>query len=231
MLSAGLALAGTSLAGAAEAQLLREREGATVAFEAKAGPYLPALAEPVAEGGLPAWDQVYGGGRTRVLVVLGLEVQPLRGDAGTLSVGANAGFIGWDGALADEAAAGFNVVPLTFTLGYRFDLLVDRTFLPVAPYVRGGLAYYLWWGDGVGPPPEDDEEAPLRSRAGLSGSAGLSIALNDLDPHAAAQLDAAVGIETTYLFFEGQLARVDGFGDGDIDLSDTTWFGGLMLEL
>lgn len=225
----------------AEAQLLRERNGLSVAFEAKAGPYLPDLGRAPTDGGLQSWDAVYGAGRTRVLFVAGFDVQMLRGEAGTLGLGLRAGLIGWDGGISDASQSTgrlntrFDVVPIDLTLSYRFDYLVDRTVIPLAPYVRGGLAYYVWWNGGPDGPfnfrTAGGEEDASGARPGLTGTVGVSLALNAVDRAAAAQLANALSIQTTYLFFEGQLAWVDGFGDGNIDLSDLTWFGGLMIEL
>lgn len=220
------------LESSAAAQLLRERPGTSIAFEAKVGPYLPDIAK---EGTSAVWDAVYGDDRTRALVMLGFDFQMLRGDAGTLSLGVHAGFVHWDGGVTTDDGTSietsFDVVPLTLTLGYRFDALVDYTWLPIAPYVRGGYAHYVYWNEG---PPLGEAGAGIDgngSKSGLTATAGLAVALDGFDPLAAAQLADQTGIATTYLFFEGQMAWVDGFGDGGIDLSDTTWFGGLMLEL
>lgn len=249
--AAVLVLIGLSaLPRAASAQELRaEATGPLgVAFEFKAGPYLPAIAEETVDGGLLAWDQIYGGGRSRVLVNLGGELQFLRGDFGTVSVGGTAGFIAWEGRtiIIDEdgneqrginGSTTFNIVPMTLTLGYRFDLLMDRTPVPLAPYVRAGLAYHLFWNtrdDGSLSrfTVDGEEREALGGRLGFVGTLGLSFALNAIDPNGATRFHATTGIRTSYLFVEAQLSQVDGFGDeSNFDFSELTWFGGLRLEL
>ncbi len=223
-----------------KAQLLRESSsGVGGALSVKAGPSLPAVANLTEQGGSPYWNAVYGGGSPAVLVALGVELQFLRSDAGTLALGASAGFLGFDGQLGEAEtapSARFNIVPVQLGLGYRFDGFVDRSPVPIAPYARAGLSWNLWWSDvggerGVLRTP-DGEESASGVRPGLFAAAGLAIALDALERSSAAQLSMATGIRTTYLFFEGQAAWVDGFGDGgDLDFSEITWFGGLMLEL
>lgn len=220
----------------AAAQLLRETGGVGAAFEIKVGPYLPNLAEE--DGGSTLWDSTYGADREKLVIALGAEIQFLREAYGTFSLGFSAGLTGWEGRRAtgvgDPESVAFNVIPMSFTLGYRLDLLVDRTPIPLAPYVRGGLASYLWWnaeGDGRLSRFGADEDRAIGLRPGLTATAGISVALDAIDPDAAARFRTNTGIRSSYLFFEGQLGWVDGFGDGDIDLSDLTWFAGWMLEI
>lgn len=239
----------------ARAQLRGETEGAIGwGVEFKAGPFLPDMGRTVADGGLQAWNEIYGPtddeGETSpgVLFNIGGEIQFLRGDFGTISVGGTVGFTSFggrvltldsNGFLQDgaEGSSTFNIIPMTLTLGYRFDLLMDRTPIPLAPYVRGGLAYHLWWNtrdDGSLSQIVDGTETRdgIGGRMGLVGTAGLALALNFIDRTSAAQFRATTGVRTSYLFFEGQLGWVDGFGDdSNFDFSDVTWFGGLMLEL
>jgi hypothetical protein len=235
--------------GAAHAQLRPEASGPVgLAFELEAGPYLPQLGLPVEDGGSVAWSEVYGSDRARVLINLGGEIQVYRGDLGTVSVGGSAGFMAWGGralfAGADgelragpEGSSTFNLVPLTLTVGYRFDLLMDRTPVPFAPYVRGGLAYALWWNtrdDGSLSRFEEggEERTGIGGQPGLTGAVGISLSLNALDRGAAAKLHATSGVRATYLYFEGQTTWIDGFGGEGFDLSDDlTWFAGLMIEL
>lgn len=159
LILAGVA-ADPSVAGA---QIRGDAEGDVgYGFEFKIGPYRPAIGDGVEEGGLRAWDEVYGAGNTRASFNLGTELQFYRGAIGTFSVGASAGLAVWPGNAqlrlvpdgnentpdvvdAPRGTSTFNLIPMTLTLGYRFDGLMDWTPLPIAPYVRGGLAYTLWW--------------------------------------------------------------------------------------
>lgn len=235
--------------GEAEAQSLRAQPKGDVgvAFEVKAGPYLPAIGEAPSEGGLVAWEEVYGDGRERVLVSIGGELQLARGSLGTVSVGGTVGFAAWQGRaqvrdanqfLVDgpRGSSTFNLVPMTLTLGFRLDSIMDRTPVPLAPYIRGGLAYSLWWntrddGSLSRVEAEGEEQLAIGGKLGVVGTVGIALALNAIDRGSAGSLYASTGIRTTYLFFEGQAGWVDGFGDPGFDLSDITWFAGLMLEL
>ena len=224
----------STVARPAAAQLTREASGFGGAFEVKAGPYLPALAQ--SDGGAAAFVDLYGADRTRVLVNFGLEFQAYRSQWLTLSVGATAGYIAWDGSIptpeggdfepGEAGSSTFTVVPLTFTVGGRLDYLVHRTPIPVAPYIRAGLAYHLWWNSA----PLQNDEDPNGGRPGFVATAGIAFPLNVIDRTSAANLYNSVGVRTTYIFIEGQLSIVDGFGDGNLDLSDTTWFAGMMVE-
>lgn len=241
-LGAGLML---GLSPTAEAQIRAEADGAVgLGFEFKIGPYRPAMADGAAEGGLPAWDAVYGAGNTRPSFNLGGEVQVYRGFVGTVSIGGSVGLAVWpgnaqrtleDGTVVEgeRGTSTFNLVPMTLTLGYRLDYLQDYTPIPLAPYVRAGLGYSLWWNtrdDGALSRRDinGEEAEAIGGKLGVTGTAGLALSLNALDPRSAASLRASTGVRSSYLFFEGQTTRT--FGDG-FDLSATTWYGGLMLEL
>lgn len=214
-------------------------------FEFKAGSYLPALAEQDdGAAGRTPWSQVYGVNDTVALLNLGLELQLFRGDAGTLSVLGTVGFAKWNGRAVllsgDEPRAGpkgsstFNVVPMTFSAGYRFDYLMDHKRIPLAPYVRGGLIYNIWWNtrdDGSlseGRTEEDGRYLGYGGKIGFVGTAGLAFQLNFISPRSAEQLREWTRVRATYLFFEGQLSA---FEDGGIDFSELTWFAGLSLEI
>lgn len=242
------------LGGSAEAQVRAEAEGAVgLGFEFKVGPYRPVMGDGVDDGGLEAWDLVYGAGNANPAFNIGGELQFYRGPIGTVSVGGTAGLAIWEGRgrlrlepdgneqtpdslPGPKGTSTFNLIPLTLTLGYRLDYLQDYTPIPLAPYIRGGLAYTVWWNtrdDGalsrVGP--EGDRSEALGGKPGLTGTVGVALSLNALDPRAAAKFRGSSGVRSSYLFFEGQLAWIDGFGGDGFDLSTTTWYGGLMLEL
>lgn len=223
---------------AAVAQLQQEYRGQVgVGIELKAGPYLPALAEGASNGGLQTWDDIYGSDRDRVLINLGLEVQLFRSHYGTIAVGGTIGYVAWSSPVPREAVgtlepgvAGettFTMIPMTLTLGYRFDYLMQRTVVPVAPYVRGGLAYNVWFNDTA----FEGQDGKSGGRLGLVGSVGLAFPLNVINRKGASNLESSFGIRTTYVFAEGQLSWIDGFGDGNLDLSELTWFAGLMVEI
>ena len=135
----------------------------------------------------------------------------------------------------------FNILPLTAVLFYRFDWIADRTPVPLVPYVRGGLAYTIWWVttannkvsryEGADPDSSDDDIAGRGGKFGVTGTVGVAIMLNHLEPKAARALYNTTGIRGTYIFGELTGSKVDGFGGDGFDFSDYAWNVGLYIEL
>ncbi|TPV95681.1 MAG: hypothetical protein B7733_08655 [Myxococcales bacterium FL481] len=127
----------------------------------------------------------------------------------------------------------FNLVPLALLVGYRFELLADRYRVPLVPYVRGGLAYGVWWSlDGSGVVEVDD-----RDQRGTGGSFGWQVNLGGMlrldfiEPDSATELDRASGINHTYVFGEYQVSRIGrGLGRTALDVGHDTWMAGLAIE-
>jgi hypothetical protein len=127
------------------------------------------------------------------------------------------------------------LMPFTWEAVYRFDVLT-RWRIPIVPYLKGGLAWYLWWierGDGGLAYVQNgaSKEFAIGAVFGLVAHPGVALLLDILDPSAARVLDSELGINHTYLFFEGNFAWINGFGNPDkIVLSDTTWNAGIAFE-
>jgi hypothetical protein len=67
---------------------------------------------------------------------------------------------------------------------------------------------------------------------GWHAAAGLALALDFIEPDGARAMDEETGVNHTSLFFELTRVSLDGFGASDqMRLGDTTWLGGLMIEL
>lgn len=217
-------------------------------YEFKGGPYLPDLGNTGggSEGNL-AFQRIFESNPNE-LFTIGLDVQLYRG-IGTAGIGASFGFMQFVGrglyaGGADQGSTSrdttvFNIAPLTLTGHYRFDWLADQIPLPFVPYVKGGLAYYLWWvTTGTGDvarfeqPGNGADDIPGRGgKWGLTGTVGMAIMLNIFEPQSAQSLFAATGVRGTYIFGELQANKIDGFGSDGFDLSDTTWNIGLYLEM
>ena len=217
-------------------------ESVGLGLEFRGGPYLPALGHPASESDEPgAFRQIFGT-KSNPLFTLGMELQVYRG-VGTVAVGGSFGFMQWVGRSINQNnelttdTTVFNLLPLTLTVAYRFDWLADHTLVPLVPYVRGGLAYSIWWTtNGRGdisrvPNPDGDPFVGRGGTLGVTGSIGLAFLLNVIDSRAAHALFEATNIRGTYIFAELTSAKVDGFGGDGFDLSDATWSLGLFLEL
>lgn len=138
----------------------------------------------------------------------------------------------------DETA--LNIIPLEAMLVYRFDWLMLKYHVPFVPYVKLGLAYYIWIienGGGVGSVSSWVHPDGAHADAGYGGTwgwvfnPGLAFQLDIIDPSAARAMDAELGINHSYVFAEMHWANIDSFGAANhLVLSDLTWNVGLAFE-
>lgn len=138
----------------------------------------------------------------------------------------------------------FRLLPLTAGVVYRLTYLDDRWSIPIVPYGRAGLSYYLWWikapsGDNAEVPTMDcpdlggdcEGDKALGASIGWQASAGISIRAEKIDRDSATTMSDQFGIEHAGFYAEFQLAKVDGFGASDrLKVGDLTWFGGFNFE-
>ncbi|MEO6950502.1 MAG: MXAN_2562 family outer membrane beta-barrel protein [Polyangia bacterium] len=139
---------------------------------------------------------------------------------------------------------GLNIVPLSAMLVYRLDVLANRYHIPLVPYAKVGIGYYVWWiNDGGGltstakfPRPTAANPTPLQT-SGYGGSfgivlnPGIALQLDFIERAAARTMDHELGINHTYLFCELAYANINGFGaKNKLDLSDTTLNAGIGFE-
>lgn len=157
---------------------------------------------------------------------------------GALSVGATAGFAqqvgrgieSGSGSTSSDSTV-FNVIPTTLFVSYRWDYAASRWGIPLVPYVRGGLSYWVWWVlEQSGAVAEYNDDTALGGKLGVHVRPGIALQLDFIEPSAARNLDEFAGINHTYLFFEGNFQFVNGFGGGGLDLSAQTFAGGLLIE-
>lgn len=132
------------------------------------------------------------------------------------------------------------LVPLALTATYRFTVLDDNYGIPVVPYARAGLGYYVWWisindhyaricNDG-GIEPNCSQNKALGASLGVQGSIGLAIRAERVDASAAMSMQQS-GIQHAGIYAELSLAKVDGFGsDKKLSVGDRTWFAGVNFE-
>jgi hypothetical protein len=132
-----------------------------------------------------------------------------------------------------------NIIPLELMLVYRFDWLMLRYRVPFVPYVKIGLAYYIWIienGGGAGSvaswtSPTGDKSDGYGGTFGWVINPGLAFQLDVIDSRAARAMDAELGINHSYLFAELHYADISGFGASDkLVLSDLSWNVGLAFE-
>lgn len=221
-------------------------------FEFKVGPYLPRMGNDDFDNG--AFRQAFGeyesstgtpelsdGPGENPVFNLGSEVQVWRG-YGSATIYGSIGFARWVGSGLDQDGlptaddTTLNIIPFTLQLGYRADFIVKYTPIPLVPYVRGGLGYYMYWvTDARGKlgrvsNPDGDDFVGQGGKFGAVGTAGVALLLNFFDQMSTRSLYNTTSIRGTYLFFEGMVAEVDGFGQTGFDFSDLSWNAGLHLE-
>lgn len=134
-----------------------------------------------------------------------------------------------DGTQSSERS-GFHVLPLHLRALYRFDYPALRWGIPLVPYLKPGLVYIPWWvskGDKI---EETDAGQGVGGSLGVELAAGVSLLLDVLEPRLARDFDSELGINHSYLFAEYAYSKVNNFGRGGLDLSDSHWMFGLALD-
>jgi hypothetical protein len=222
------------------------------AFEAKFGPYKPSI-DGEFSGGTRPYSQYFGG--SGLMSQLEIDFQFFQ-KFGSIGVGLGLGYFTKSGksyvcqagtitgttcqpdlATKSGDSTSINVLPLALLAVYRFDVLALRYRVPVVPYVKGGLTYSFWWitkGNGKVSSvtnPDGTKENGRNGQFGIALTAGAALMLDAFDPGAGRELDGALGINHTYLFWEWQWTGADGFGAKTaLRIGDSTWLAGLAFE-
>ncbi|CAN5844733.1 hypothetical protein BH11MYX3_BH11MYX3_13850 [soil metagenome] len=216
----------------------------------RVGPYVPDIDKQIGMDPGP-YKAMYGG--SRLLPMLDVDRIIWRG-FGQVGVGGSIGYMqksgnSWaDGTTytddprprspGDEST--FRMIPLALTATYRLTWFDDEYGVPIVPYVRGGLAYYMWWSrtngktatacwDGSNTDNCDADKA-IGASLGVVGSIGLAIRAERIDASTATSMRQG-GIMHAGFYGELSMAKVDGFGsDTKLSVGDRTWFAGVDFE-
>ncbi len=219
------------------------------------GPYVPGIDSQI---DMPAgkfagpYEQMFGG--YAIMPMIDIDYFFLR-SYGQLGVGLSLGYMGkkehpWEfGSSPTDPdrmrVSGdwnkFRLIPASLNAVYRLTYLDDNYGIPIVPYARGGLAYYVWWitapnGDFAtsckGPNTSTDcaKTTAAGASLGLVGSIGLAIRAERIDMGAARSMRDS-GIEHAGFYAEYSIGKVDGFGsDKKLSVGDATWFAGVDFE-
>lgn len=210
------------------------------------GPYRPSIDDKFDSSPGP-----YGRVFKKDSYLLAIDVHRLWSVArGQLGVGGTAGYF-TNSALAFEEGSmpgdpnrpraegnltRLSIMPFQLTAIYRATLFDDEMGIPLVPYVRGGLGYYVWWAKKPNDELSDDmscagcSDKAIGGSIGLVAAAGLAIRAERIDPDAARSMQDS-GLEHAGFFAEVEAGWVDGFGnDQRLSLGDFTWFGGINFE-
>lgn len=129
----------------------------------------------------------------------------------------------------------FKMIPLALTGLMRLTALDDHWGFPVVPYVRGGLAYDVWWvrtptGELAMTSCATCKDKALGASAGLIGAVGIAVRGERLDSEASHSMKNG-GVEHAGFYAELETGWVDGFGNAKrLSLGDTTWYAGVDFE-
>jgi hypothetical protein len=220
----------------------------------RVGPYVPGIDDQLGmknAAGKGPYQAMFGG--YSIMPMLDVDRFLWKG-LGQLGVGLSLGYMGksahaWeDGSSPSDPnrprspgdSNSFHLIPVVASAIYRFSYLDDEYGIPLVPYARAGLGYYVWWisapsGDFAavckngGMPPCTENKA-AGATLGFVGSIGLSIRAERIDASAARSMHES-GIEHAGFYGELSLGKVDGFGsDTKLSVGDTTWFAGVEFE-
>jgi hypothetical protein len=162
---------------------------------------------------------------------------------GTLALGGGVGY-GWvDGKARDsegEATSdevGFNLMPLSLSLVYRFDWAATRHDIPFVPYAKAGLSGGLWWATDAKGEVSNARDGTGSGREGQGltlgwhAGAGLMFLLDVFSSGMAAEFDNESGVNNSFVFAEYVHNVLDDFGaDDSIVLSSDAFSFGLAFE-
>lgn len=214
-------------------------------LEVKFGPYLPDID---GEGGVNAYSALFENDEM-FMTRVEYDYQFWK-EYGSLAVAIEIGYAQVTGngfatgslnRTSDETT--LHIMPFTLALAYHFDVGAVRYDVPLVPYVKLGIDYYIWWiTDGLGDTAsfavesqQTQSEVPVRDGAGDTWgwhvAVGVKILLDVLSPSTAQAFDVEVGVNNSYLFVELLYADVSDFGsDSSWQLGDMTVFGGVAFE-
>jgi hypothetical protein len=136
------------------------------------------------------------------------------------------------------------ILPLYLQAVYRFTMLDDELRIPLIPYGKIGLAWYLWrvtrpdgstaFVDKMNCTNNDCRDSARGGTTGWQATLGLSIRAERLDAKAAQALAEDMGIEHAGFFFEVAHAKVEGLDalglTKNLRVGDTTWLAGINFE-
>jgi hypothetical protein len=253
-----LALVAAAVPGVASAQVLLDSEEMRTephglppsdwAFEFKLGPYHPDVDGEPGLVGHP-YNTVFGGGST-LMPQIELD-RFFFHPAGELGIALSLGYMGdtakafvedptthmakvdANGQLVRSADdTSFRMLPIALLLVYRFSLIADETVIPIVPYGKLGLSYYIWRmtkGDG-GLSSVSGHEAQ-GATPGWQASAGVAVRLEKLDPDSSRSMEEEMGVEHVSFFGEVTYADVSGLGlSNKLHVGDFTWAAGINFE-
>ncbi len=207
-----------------------------VAFEVRFGPYHPNVDQDVP--GAP-YETIFGNG-TRWSGGAELDWQLYRIPK-VLSLGPGFGFAYTHSSAKAPLESGngdsaqdttLAIFPMHLVAALRFDYIADHTPVPLAPYAKLGLGYALWWSSIGDSATRVNGDVGKGSSYGYVWALGVLLRLDPLEPAAAANADASLGVNNAGVFIEWFNSSLNGFGTSSgMEVGTNTWIAGLTLEI
>jgi len=208
------------------------------AFELRFGPYKPDV-DSEFDGARHPYQDFYGNG-AHLMTQMELDYEFFH-RVGTIAAGIGFGYFSVTGTSPVASGTGLpsgdkstlKVMPLSLSAVYRFDYFLERRKFPVVPYGKLGLDWAYWQiTDGNDEIASDGRGG--RGRGGTLGwhaAVGLALVLDFLDPEAARDFDADLGVNHTALVFQYTYADISGLGRSErLHVGDNNWSLGLMFQ-
>lgn len=213
------------------------------------GPYTPAIDAQFGGSSPGPYEAMFGG--YGILPMLDVDYIILETRLGQIGAGGSIGYFSKEAKAYQMGSVpgpdrprsaennSFRMIPMAATAVFRMTYLDTQHRIPIVPYVRGGLAYHLWW---VEKPNGDvasvcrsggticDENKARGGSLGLVGSLGLAVRAEAIDFEAASAMREG-GIMHAGFYAEVSASKVDDFGSGNkLAVGDVTWFAGVDFE-
>lgn len=136
--------------------------------------------------------------------------------------------------LRTDQSTGLRLFPLKLQLIYRWDYAKQKWNVPLVPYLKGGAMLVPWIIYSGTDVEQFGVDQGAGTTFGLTGTFGLALQLDFLDPRLARDFDSSVGVNHTYLFAEGTIDALNLWYDTaarPLDFSSKYFMFGLGFEL
>ena len=125
----------------------------------------------------------------------------------------------------------FRLIPLSISGVFRLTALDELWNIPLVPYAKLGLSYYIWRFEDANGVSEAEGRDGNGATQGYQASLGIAIRAEKLDGSSARSLRNELGIHHAGFFIEYLTAQVNGFGsDTKLNVGDDTFVAGLNFE-
>lgn len=212
------------------------RSAQNFALELRFSPYRPQVDDEPGLQGTPFRDRF--GDKPRLYIGLEVDWQTLRiPHLGTIGPGLGVGMVSMSRpatTVSGEPSGdeyGLTIYPFYAVGVLRADVLWRDLGFPIVPYGKLGVGYGIWRATNSGGTSNIDGVSGKGGTWGTHVALGAAFALDALDRGAAVNMDNAIGINNTYVYFELYWLNLNGLGqDRALHVGSSSWTAGLAFE-